>query len=216
MEQLHKYEFTLLIAYVISGVLRAHFHLYASSTTWVWLLIHPNTPSFHLSFAHFLTTFLIRLSIPHLIVSHLSRYHWWFGYPFAMSFVQEWAHYIPSYVSRYCCIYRIGEWSLCTKKGFSPFPCHTRRQVDIMITNNFCTLADVVITNPTHTNLVQCASMTRLHIVTIVVQNKAWSYKEQTLGDDFIPLAIETYDYLHPRFDSFFTSYVHICIARHQ
>jgi len=34
--------------------------------------------------------------------------------------------------------------------------------------------------------------------------------------DDFIPLAIETYDCLHPHFDSFFTSYLHADIVHHQ
>ncbi len=48
------------------------------------------------------------------------------------------------------------------------------------------------------------------------VQNKTQSYVEQTLGNDFIPLAIETYSYLHPCFDSFLISCVHAYIVRHQ
>ncbi len=47
------------------------------------------------------------------------------------------------------------------------------------------------------------------HATTFIVQDKAQSYTEQTIGDDFISLAVETYGYLHLHFDSFFTSYIH-------
>ncbi len=40
--------------------------------------------------------------------------------------------------------------------------------------------------------------------------------QNECLGDDFTPIAIETYSCLHPCFDSFFISYVHACIACHQ
>jgi hypothetical protein len=46
----------------------------------------------------------------------------------------------------------------------------------VIIRDNFRTLADVVIANPTCPNLVQHASMTTLHATTIVVQNKPQSY----------------------------------------
>jgi len=75
---------------------------------------------------------------------------------------------------------------------------------------------DIVIADSTRTNLVQCVSMTTTHATTIVIQNKAQSYIEWTLEDDFIPLVIETYGNLHAHFDSFFISYVHVNIARHQ
>jgi hypothetical protein len=46
--------------------------------------------------------------------------------------------------------------------------------VDIVITkDNFRTLANVVIVNPTHTNLVQHVLTTTTHAVTIAIQNKA-------------------------------------------
>jgi len=145
-------------------------------------------------------------------------YHWWFGYPFIMLPMREWVHCNPWYVSRYPCNYCIEKWSPHTKRGFSPFPPpHTKTQVDIVITrNNFRTLADVVIVDSTHPNLVQCASTTTMHVATIVAQNRAWSYIEQVLEDDFIPIAIETYGCLHLCFDSFFTSCVHVYIVRHQ
>jgi hypothetical protein len=44
--------------------------------------------------------------------------------------------------------------------------------------------------------------MMTTHVVTIVIQNNS-SYIKWTLENDFIPLAIETYGYFHPRFDPF-------------
>jgi hypothetical protein len=79
--------------------------------------------------------------------------------------------------------------------------------MDLVITkDNFQTLMDVVIADLTRTNLMQCVSMTTLHVTTIVTQDKARSYTEQAPKDDFIPFAIETYDCFHPCFDSFPTS----------
>jgi len=54
--------------------------------------------------------------------------------------------------------------------------------------------------------------MMTAHAMTIPIQDKARSYTERTLGYDFIPFAIKTYGCLHPCFDSFFTSYVHVCL----
>jgi hypothetical protein len=54
------------------------------------------------------------------------------------------------------------------------------------------------------------------HVATIATQDKARIYTQRTSRDDFIPLAIDTYDYLHPYFDSFFTSCLHANIARHE
>jgi hypothetical protein len=42
-----------------------------------------------------------------------------------------------------------------------------------------------------------------MHDVTIIAQDKARSHIEQMPRNDFIPLAIKTYDCLHPPFDSF-------------
>ncbi len=49
-------------------------------------------------------------------------YHQWFGYPFAMLFMLEWAHYNPRYASRYCYSYCVREWSSCIERSFPPFP----------------------------------------------------------------------------------------------
>jgi hypothetical protein len=62
---------------------------------------------------------------------------------------------------------------------------------------------------------VQCVSMTKMHEVIVVAQDKTWSYTERALGDDFIPLATETYNCFHSRFDSFLASCVHPCIIHH-
>jgi len=39
----------------------------------VWLLVHPTTPSFHLSLAHFIMALHTRLGLPHPMVAHLSQ-----------------------------------------------------------------------------------------------------------------------------------------------
>ncbi len=86
----------------------------------------------------------------------------------------------------------------------------------IIIIDNFQTLANVAIANLIRTNLVQSALTTITHVTTVVAQEKTRSYKEQVLGNDFIPFAIETYGCLHFHFDSFLISCVHANIVRHQ
>jgi hypothetical protein len=73
MDQLHKHEFISLLANALLDVVQACFHSCAGPTTWVWLLAHPNTSSFYLSFTHFLTTFYIFFGIPHPTIVHLSQ-----------------------------------------------------------------------------------------------------------------------------------------------
>jgi hypothetical protein len=144
-------------------------------------------------------------------------YHQWFGYPFAMLFMWEWVHCNPWYTLKYCCSYRIRKWNSCTEEVSHLFLHHTGNWMDIFITkNSFWTLTNVVIIDPTHINLVQHALTTTMHAITIIVQNKAWSYTKWTPRDDFIPLAIKTYDCFHLHFDSLFTSCVHANIIYHQ
>jgi len=57
--------------------------------------------------------------------------------------------------------------------------------------------------------------MTTTHIVTMVAQEKTQSYAEQILGDDFIPLVIETYGCFHSCFDSFFITCAQTIVACH-
>jgi len=144
-------------------------------------------------------------------------YHWWFGYPFAMLLMWEWVHCNPWYTLKYYCNYRIRKWSSCIEEVSHLFLHHTGKQMDIFITkNSFWTLANVVIIDPTHIDLVQHALTMIMCAITIIVQNKAWSYTKWAPGDDFIPLAIKTYNCFHLRFDSFFTSCVHANITYHQ
>jgi len=62
---------------------------------------------------------------------------------------------------------------------------------------------NVVIINPTHTNLVQRASTMTMHATIVITQDKVQSYTKWMPGNDFIPIAIETYGCLHLHFDSF-------------
>jgi hypothetical protein len=39
--------------------------------------------------------------------------------------------------------------------------------------------------------------------MTIVIQEKTCSYTKRALGNNFIPLVVETYGCFHPHFDSF-------------
>jgi hypothetical protein len=88
------------------------------------------------------------------------------------------------------------------------FSCHIQQQVDILIIRNgFRTLLDVIIVDMTHLNMVQQTSMTITHAMVMVVLEKSRTYAKRTLGDDFIPFAIEMYGCLHFCFDSFLTTY---------
>jgi hypothetical protein len=79
--------------------------------------------------------------------------------------------------------------------------------MDILITrDSFWTLMDIIIDDLTHTDMVQQISMMTTHVAMMVTQEKTQSYVKQTLGDDFIPLAIETYGCFHSCFDSFLTT----------
>jgi hypothetical protein len=63
--------------------------------------------------------------------------------------------------------------------------------------------------------MVQCALSMTMHAMTIVIQEKTRSYTKCALGDDFIPLSIDTYDCFHSCFNSFFISYVQVIVACH-
>jgi hypothetical protein len=89
--------------------------------------------------------------------------------------------------------------------------------MDILINrNNFQTLMDVIIVNLICINMVQWTLTMTTFTTMMVAQEKTWSCIERTLGNDFIPLAIETYGCLHFCFDSFFTTCAHTSIAHHQ
>jgi hypothetical protein len=111
----------------------------------------------------------ICFNIPHPIGATSFTMSMWSYYPFVTLPMREWTHYNPWYALKYHCSYRVGELCSHTKKGFSLFPCHKWKKVDIFITrNNFQTLANVVIANPTCIDLVQCASTTTTHAMIVV------------------------------------------------
>jgi hypothetical protein len=129
----------------------------------------------------------------------------------------EWMHCRPWYVLKYCCSYHIKKWRSHTKRGFPPFPHHTQKWVDIVITrNDFWILVDVIITNLILTDLVQHVLIMITHVTIVVAQNKARSYIEWVLGNNFIPFAIETYDCLYLCFDFINFFYVHANTTCHQ
>jgi hypothetical protein len=126
MDQLYKQEFTLIPTNAPLDVVQPHLRSYASPPTRTWLLIHFNTPSFHLSFAHFFIALCIRFDIPHPIVAHLSRCQCGhtiddlgihlLHYSCGSECIIAWC-----YISKYHCNYHIKKWSPRTEKGFSPF-----------------------------------------------------------------------------------------------
>jgi len=88
---------------------------------------------------------------------------------------------------------------------------------EIVITkDNFKTITNIVIIDPTCINLVQDVSTMTMYAMIVASQKKAQSYIERVPRDDFILFAIETYNCFHPCFDSFLTSCVHAYITHHQ
>jgi len=64
--------------------------------------------------------------------------------------------------------------------------------------------------------MVQRTSTIVTHLTMMVVQKETRSYAKRALGDDFIPLAIETYGCFHYCFDSFLTACAHTIITCRQ
>jgi hypothetical protein len=65
---------------------------------------------------------------------------------------------------------------------------------------------NIVIVNLIRPNMVQRASFTRAHVMIVAAHEKTQSYMKHTSKNDIFPLAIENYDCLHSRFNSFLTS----------
>jgi hypothetical protein len=219
MDQLHKQEFTLLLAGAPLNVMQTHLHSYVGLVTGAWLLARVSTPSFRLSFAHFFIALYIHLNILHPIILHLSRCQC--GHTIDdLSIHLLHFPYGNKHTSTHDTLWNIVV-TIASKSGAHVqrevshlFPCHTQRRVAIVITRiNFHTLANII---PTCTNLVQCVLMMTTHTTIIATQDKARPYIKRTPREDFIPLATKTYDCLHPHFDSFLTSCVHACIIHHQ
>jgi hypothetical protein len=72
---------------------------------------------------------------------------------------------------------------------------------------------DIIIDDSTHIDMVQQTSMMITHAVMMATQEKTRSYAKQTIGNDFIPFAIETYGCFHSCFDSVF---YYLCIDHYR
>ncbi len=139
----------------------------------------------------------------------LWTYHRWFGYPLVAMHVQKWTHYNPWHFSIHLHNYWFAKWNANThtQRGLQLFLCPTQQQINIFLTSDdFWTLMNIVIVNPTCPDMIQCASSTTTRAMTIVIQEKTYSYKERARENNFIILAIEIYGCLHFCFDPFFTS----------
>jgi hypothetical protein len=67
----------------------------------------------------------------------------------------------------------------------------------VFIINGICILVNVIITNPTHANLVLQVVFSQGMDVAIATQAKVVSYHDQHLEDDFIPLIVKIFGCLH-------------------
>jgi hypothetical protein len=179
-------------------VVQACLHFCVGLVARAWLLAHLITPSFYLSSAHCFITLHIRFNVPHLTILDISQ--------------SQCGHTIDDLgIHLLCCLCKSERIAThdtlrdtieaialecgihIQREDSHLFPHHTQRRVDIIIIkDNFCTLADVVIVNLTRTNLVSCVSTTTMHVAIVADQNNAQSYTEQAQGNDFIPLAIKT------------------------
>jgi hypothetical protein len=74
--------------------------------------------------------------------------------------------------------------------------------------NDIHTLANIVIVDPTQTYLLPQSCTTQGFIALNVVQAKERSYYNWHPIDQFLPLAIEVFDYLHKHADVFLHDYV--------
>jgi hypothetical protein len=71
--------------------------------------------------------------------------------------------------------------------------------------DGICTLVDVVIINPTWANLLPRFCIIQRFATSNVVQAKKNNYHNQHLINQFLPLAIEVFGYLHKQADVFYT-----------
>jgi hypothetical protein len=67
----------------------------------------------------------------------------------------------------------------------------------VLIADGIHTLADIVIVDPTHADLVSQATFSQGMVVTIVAQANIMSYCNRHPKDDFIPLTIKIFGCLH-------------------
>ncbi len=73
----------------------------------------------------------------------------------------------------------------------------------MLIANGICTLANIVIVDPTHVNLISQVAYSWGMVITIVIQAEFVSYCDRHPEDDFIPIAIEIFICLYQQVDDF-------------
>ncbi len=182
MYQLHEHEFTLLLAYAPLNIVWTHLCSYVGPIVGAWLLACLSTFSFHLSFAHFLTTFYIGLGIPHPMVPHFSQC--------------QCGHTIDDlgiHLLRCLCgseriIAHDTLWETIAAIA-SKSEAHVQREVShlffhctqrwmdiVIIIDGFGTLVDVVIADLICTDLVQRISTMIIYVAIVATQDKAQSY----------------------------------------
>ncbi len=109
----------------------------------------------------------------------------------------SWAYNSPRYISGYYHSYCFGKWNTCSQGGLPPIPSHEWISLSPKMA-----FGPIVVVGPTPTNMLQRTLTMTSHVSMMVAQEK--TINEQALGNDFIPIAIETYGCLHSHFDSFF------------
>ncbi len=170
--------FILLVTNIPLNIMRTCLCSCASPTTGTWLLICPSTPSFCLSSTYLLIMLRIHSNIPHPMATHLS----WCQCGHTIDDLSIYLLRCPC-KSEHITTHDTLQDTIATitlesgthvqKKVSHPFPHHTWKWMDIVITrDDFWTWANVVIANPTCTNLVQCASTMTTHVTIVAIQNK--------------------------------------------
>jgi hypothetical protein len=160
-----------------------------------WLLTCPTTPTFYLFSTHFLTTLNTCFGLSHPIVIYFLRHQCGHTIDDLSTHLFQCLcenEHITTHNTLWntIVIVVLENGAHVQWKVSHLFPCHTQQRMDILITkDNFWTLMDIVITNTTHTYIVQWMSTTT-HATIMVVQKKTQSYVEWTSCDDFIPLSM--------------------------
>jgi hypothetical protein len=136
-----------------------------------WLLARFTTLVFDLSLAHFLIALQTRIGLPHLSIAHLSQCK-------CDHFIDN----LGTHLFQCTCgsehttthnTFWDNVTTIALKSGAHVqkevshfFPCHTQHQMNILIIrDNLWTSMDVIIINPTCTNMVQRTSMMITHVV---------------------------------------------------
>jgi hypothetical protein len=159
-----------------------HFCSCVSLGAGIKLLARPTISTFHLLSAHFLIALRICLGLPHPTVAHLSQCqcgHTIDNLGTHLLRCPCGSEHITAHNTLWNIVATIALESKAhvQKEVCHLFPRHTRQQVDILITKNgFHALLDLVIANPTHTNMVQRESMKTTHATTMATQKKTRSY----------------------------------------